>query len=117
MNTITLHIDFDGEVTLNNEFTTRAPLNMVWFPDTDLVIKSKYQEVVFNTNTFKPETSPVATATPPLLKGELFRVKLDKPNSKLEIVDGIKVVVAKNNIGYFAIVNDKQAFRLKGLEL
>ena len=45
---ITVAIEYRGEITLNNDFTTTAPLELAWFPNNNLTIDARGKKFVFN---------------------------------------------------------------------
>jgi len=92
MDTIKLKIIFDGEIKLNGE-VVQAPLEMTWFPNTDLTIETKYEKIFFNSATD-------ATITPKV------------PDKKLEFIADANVRLAKNNLAHYVIINDRYAVKL-----
>jgi len=107
VNTIKLKINFDGEVTLNNNLKARAPFEMKWFPDNDLVIETSYERIVFNTATFQPVVEGVYLVTP------------KTADKNLEQIKDANIKLYKNNVAAYLVINDKFAFRLpqKALEI
>jgi len=103
METIKINIDYTGEVTINNAHTAVAPLEMIWFPNNDLIVETKFEKIVFNTNS-ESGSSP-------------YTIKPKVPDKSLEIVKDVKMQLAKNNIGYYVILNDRYAYKLPKLEL
>lgn len=93
MNTITLRIDYAGEVTLNGEYTATAPFTMTWFRDVDLVLETTHERKVFN-----GATDAVIT--------------LKTPSRELEIIEGVKLQIAKNEMCRYVIINDKYAVKI-----
>jgi hypothetical protein len=50
MEVITITIEYDGEVTLNNEYTCKCPIEMSWFPRNDLLLEANGIKRVINTD-------------------------------------------------------------------
>ena len=50
MEVITITIEYNGEVTMNNEYTCKAPIEMSWFPRNDLIIEADGKKRVINTD-------------------------------------------------------------------
>lgn len=48
MDTITINIDYQGEITLANQYTTQAPLVLSWFVGNDLVIEANGKKITLN---------------------------------------------------------------------
>jgi len=94
VDTINLRIDFEGEVTLNGECTVRAPIEMVWFADNDLVIETPYEKIVFCSS------EPFSVITPKVADKELTAVR------------GVELKLVENNVARYVIVNDKYACQL-----
>jgi hypothetical protein len=92
MNTIKLKINYNGEIKLNGD-TARAPLEMIWFPDTDLNIETQFEKIIFN-------GKADATITPKV------------PDKKLEFVENANLKLAKNNLAHYVIINDRYAFKV-----
>ena len=108
MKLIKVKIDYDGEVKLNNECTVKAPLEMRWFPDNDLVVETRDERIVFNS------THPVSPdGEPPLyIRGEYFVVTPRVAEKKLVPVEGVDFKIMKNNVAVYLVVDGKRAFRL-----
>ena len=53
MDTITLTVDYNGEITLGGTFKTMGPITMHWFHGNDLLIETLDDRIIFNTDTFQ----------------------------------------------------------------
>jgi hypothetical protein len=93
MQTIKIKINYNGDVKINNEYTASAPLEMLWFPDNDLTVETKYEKIVSNTD-------------------KDTEITLRTPDKKLEPVKTEKLEIVKNNLAHYVIVNNKYAFKL-----
>ena len=93
MQTIQIKIDYQGEVTLNDEHKTKAPLEMTWFPGTDLIIETEFERIVVNSEENITVTPKVA-------------------DRNLEIVKDVKLQLAKNNLAAYVIINEKYIHQL-----
>ena len=100
MNTIQLKIDYDQEFTINREYTMDKAIEMIWFPDNDLLIETKYETIVFNTNTFKPVVDGVYIITP------------SKADKNLEEIKNVDIKLFRNNVARYLVINNKFAYRL-----
>ena len=98
MNTIKIRIDFDGEVKLNNECTVRAPLEMTWFADNDLIIETEFEKIIVNTNFDEVITPKVAS-------------------KELSVVSVESLNLVKNNVARYLIVDGKYAYKLPNSNL
>jgi|GEM_PF-1823979 len=97
MDTISVKVNYNGEVKINDEHTAVAPLEMVWFPDNDLVIETMYERIVFNES---------------LQKGEFFVITPQVGENNLVEVKDVDIKLMQNNLAKYIIVNDKFAYRL-----
>jgi len=48
MDIIKITIEYTGEITINNEYTTKGPLEMSWFPRNDLTLEANGIKRVIN---------------------------------------------------------------------
>ena len=93
MTTINIKIDYPDEITINGEYTTRGPVEMRWFPNTDLVVETAHEKIVVNT--------PVDQVVVPRIA-----------DKNLEVVVGANLKLAKNDVARYVIIDDTFAFRL-----
>ena len=92
MNTIKITIGYTEDLTINNEYTTKGPVEITWFPDNDLIIETKYEKITVNTD-----------------KDEVVIPKV--AGKDLEIINA-DLKLAKNNVARYVIIDDKYAYRL-----
>jgi len=93
MEIINVKVNYNGEVTINNEFTAEAPLEMTWFPNNDLVIETMYEKVVVNSK-------------------EDIVVTMQEADKNLTLIKDANIKLMQNNVAKYLIVNDKFAYRL-----
>jgi len=93
VNTINIKLNYTGEVLLNNEFRTNAPLDITWFPNTDLFIDTGFEKITVN-------EQADAVITPKV------------PTSELEEIPCKSLRLVKNNVARYLIVDEKFAYKL-----
>ena len=93
MDTIKVKVNYNGRITVNSEYTTKGPIEVTWFPNTDLVIETEFEKIVVNTD--KDETIVPEIAS-----------------NDLEEIGDVGLKLCKNNISKYLIINDKYAYRL-----
>jgi hypothetical protein len=105
MNTIKIKIEYDGEVTLNNEFTAHVtqknPLELYWFPDSDLSVQTRDEKSVFNSKDSEPP----------------YIIRPKSTDKNLKIIDGVDLKLAESGTAKFLVVNNKFACRLPEFNL
>jgi len=94
METIKVKIDFQGEITLNNECVVTAPLEIVWFPDNDLIIETPHEKIVVNTR------ESFTVITPQVAQKELTPI------------NDVNLKLVQNNVAKYLIVDGKVAYKL-----
>ena len=104
MDAITLKINYKGAIKLNKQ-PFIAPLSLRWFPDNNLEIDVGHEKILFN------------TATHPSNPDGQYEIIPTAANSSLEIVKDVNIKLAKNNVSYYVLINDKLAVKLPRLDL
>ena len=93
MDTIAVKVNYSGVVKVNSEFEAEAPLEMVWFPGNDLIIETKYERIVVNSDVDVVVQPKVAEKT-------------------LTLIKDANIKLMQNNVARYLILDDKWAFRL-----
>jgi hypothetical protein len=100
MKTTKIHVDYAGDVILNNEITIQAPFSMTWFSGVDLPIKTASGEMVFNTDRAAANADGI------------YVIRPTETDRNLEIIEGVKLQLFRGTQSPFLVVNGKFAFRL-----
>ena len=111
MNTIIITIDYDGEITLGKEYSASGPLSLNWFSDNDLLIETKEDSILFNTNKFTTVNDGLYIIRPKKTDKQLHVVATEKATlfqKKMELE------LAHNSTDKYLIINvDGKKFAYK----
>lgn len=93
MDTIRVKVNYIGEITINGEHTADAPLEMIWFPDNDLIIETQFEKILVNSRENVTITPKVA-------------------DKNLQPIKDIDIKLLQNNVAKYLIINNKLAYKL-----
>ncbi|MDR0462162.1 MAG: hypothetical protein LBG88_02390 [Christensenellaceae bacterium] len=90
MNTIKIKVEYQGDFLLNNEHTCKGPVEILWFPNVDLLIETQGERIVVNT--------------------DQDEVIIPRPASgNLEVIKNIDIQLVKNNMRHYILIGGKVA--------
>ena len=111
MNTITIVIDYDGEITLGKEYTEKGPLRLSWFTENDLLIETKEESILFNTTRYKPGIDGTYVIHPKRTDKDLHVVATEKTTL---FQKEMELELAHNSTDKYLIINvDGKKFAYK----
>jgi len=93
MELITVKVNYNEQITINNEYSAKGPIEMTWFPNNDLIIETEYEKIVFNGDEDTVITPQV-------------------PEKSLSLVENANVKLVQNNVARYVVIDDKYAFKL-----
>ena len=93
MNTILIKVNHIGEIRIADELTIQAPIEMIWFPNIDLVLETEHERIVVNS-------------------GEDIIITPKAVDKNLTPVKDVDIKLMQNDVSKYLIINEKFAHRL-----